>query len=69
MRPGFFKKLLISTLVSSCLPASSAFSESANRQQEISAVIDRAIRPVMQEYKIPGMAVAVTINEIGRAHV
>ncbi|MFK4444802.1 beta-lactamase class C [Caballeronia udeis] len=62
MRPGFFKKLLISTLVSSCLPASSAFSESANRQQEISAVIDRAIRPVMQEYKIPGMAVAVTIN-------
>jgi beta-lactamase class C len=62
MRTGFFKKLLISTLVSSFFLASSTFAEGTNKQQEISAVIDSAIRPLMEEYRIPGMAVAVTIN-------
>jgi len=66
MRFGFFKKLLISILMSSCLLASSTFAEGENKQKEISAVVDGVIRPLMQEYRIPGMAIAVIVN--GESH-
>ena len=62
MRCGFFKRLLISTLVSSCFIASSTYGESNDKRKEISGVMDSVIRPLMQEYRIPGMAVAVIVN-------
>jgi beta-lactamase class C len=62
MRCGFFKRLLISTLVSSCFIASSTYAESNDRRKEIAGVMDSVIRPLMQEYRIPGMAVAVIVN-------
>jgi beta-lactamase class C len=62
MRCGFFKRLLISTLVSSCFIASSTYGESNDKRKELSGVMDSVIRPLMQEYRIPGMAVAVIVN-------
>jgi beta-lactamase class C len=62
MRSGFLKKLLISTLMSSCFLAFNTFAEGENKQKEISGVIDGAIRPLMREYRIPGMAIAVIVN-------
>ncbi|MEA3095249.1 MAG: beta-lactamase class [Caballeronia sp.] len=62
MRCGFFKRLLIATLVSSCFIASSTYGESNDKRKEISGVMDSVIRPLMQEYRIPGMAVAVIVN-------
>ena len=62
MRRGFSKRLLIATLVSSCFIASSTYGESNDKRKEISGVMDSVIRPLMQEYRIPGMAVAVIVN-------
>jgi beta-lactamase class C len=62
MRCGFFKSLLFSTLVSSCFIASSTYGESNDKRKEITGVMDSVIRPLMQEYRIPGMAVAVIVN-------
>ena len=62
MRCGIFKSLLFSTLMSSCLIASSTYGESNDKQEEISRVMDSVIRPLMQEYEIPGMAVAVIVD-------
>ena len=41
--------------------ASNALAEGGDRAQ-IAAVVDKAIRPVMHEYKVPGIAVAVTVD-------
>jgi beta-lactamase class C len=62
MRHRFFKRLLISSLVSSCFIASSIYGESNDKRKEIGAVMDSVIRPLMQQYQIPGMAVAVIVN-------
>jgi beta-lactamase class C len=62
MRCGFLKSLLVFTLMSSCFIASSTYGESNTKQKEISGVMDRVIRPLMREYRIPGMAVAVIVN-------
>jgi len=62
MRRGFFKSLLISTLVSSCFIASTTYGESTSKQNDISGVMDSVIRPLMEKYRIPGMAVAVIVN-------
>ena len=62
MRCSFFKSLLISTLVSSCFIASSTYGESNNKRKDISGVMDSVIRPLMQEYRIPGMAIAVIVD-------
>jgi beta-lactamase class C len=62
MRCGFFKSLLVSTLMSSCFIASSTYGESNNKRKEISGVMDNVVRPLMQEYRIPGMAIAVIVN-------
>ena len=62
MRCSFFKSLLISTLVSSCFIASSTYGESNNKRKDISGVMDSVIRPLMQQYRIPGMAIAVIVD-------
>ncbi len=53
-------KLGLSTAILAAL-ASSAFAESGDRAQ-IAAAVDKAIRPIMREHKVPGMAVAVTVD-------
>jgi beta-lactamase class C len=62
MRSDIFRKLLISTLMSSCFFAPRTFAGDENTQKEISDMIADVIRPLMREYRIPGMAVAVTVN-------
>lgn len=66
MRSVFFNKLLISTLMSSCVLASNTFAEGEIKHKEISGVVDGVIRPLMQKYEIPGMAIAVIVN--GESH-
>lgn len=41
-------------------------SHAADNPGKISAAVDRAVRPLMQEYGVPGIAVAVTVD--GRQH-
>ena len=53
-------KLGLPTAILAAL-ASSAFAESGDRAQ-IAAAVDKAIRPIMREHKVPGMAVAVTVD-------
>ncbi|MGE6780958.1 class C beta-lactamase [Ensifer adhaerens] len=53
-------KLGLPTVMLAAL-ASSAFAESGDRAQ-IAAAVDKAIRPIMREHKVPGMAVAVTVD-------
>jgi Beta-lactamase len=48
--------------MSSCFFAPRTFAGDENTQKEISDVIADVIRPLMREYRIPGMAVAVTVN-------
>jgi beta-lactamase class C len=56
---------MAAAMLSSCfLPLASRADDDSTR---IRAIVDRAIRPVMAEYDVPGMAVAVTIN--GQPHV
>src|SRR5690606_12190056 len=47
-------------VVLSCL--SPAASQAADDGRKISAAVDRAVRPLMKEYNVPGMAVAVTVD-------
>ncbi len=53
-------KLGLSTAILATL-ASSAFAEGGERAQ-IAAAVDKAIRPIMRKHKVPGMAVAVTVE-------
>jgi beta-lactamase class C len=62
MRSDIFRKLLISALMYSCFFAPRTFAGDENTQKEISDVIADVIRPLMREYRIPGIAVAVTVN-------
>ncbi|MEP9379601.1 class C beta-lactamase [Aquabacter sp. CN5-332] len=51
-------------LISSCLLASTV--RAAEDPGRIAAAVDQAVRPLMKEYGVPGIAVAVTIE--GRQH-
>jgi beta-lactamase class C len=62
MHFDILKNLLVSILISSCVFTSRTFAGDENSQKEISSVIDGVIRPLMREYRIPGMAIAVTVN-------
>jgi beta-lactamase class C len=62
MRSDILKKILISIFISSCVYASRTFARDENTQNDISSMIDSVIRPLMREYRIPGMAIAVTVN-------
>jgi beta-lactamase class C len=47
-------------VISSCLlPLAS---QAADRADRIAATVDRAFRPLMQQYDVPGMAVALTVD-------
>ncbi|MBK5566909.1 class C beta-lactamase [Ensifer sp. SSB1] len=41
--------------------ATTAFAEN-DEQARITAAVDKAIEPIMREYKVPGVAIAVTVN-------
>ncbi|MBZ7920296.1 beta-lactamase [Ensifer adhaerens] len=41
--------------------ATTAFAEN-DEQARITAAVDKAIKPIMREYKVPGVAIAVTVN-------
>jgi beta-lactamase class C len=47
------KRLALALAVSSCLSAHAA---------DLRGVVDQAIQPLMAEYDVPGVAVAVTVN-------
>lgn len=49
-------------LIFSCLLATSCFASDHIDQPKIKSAVDNAINPLMQQYDIPGMAVAVAIN-------
>ncbi len=51
-------------IISSCLLPGAA--EAADGAERISAAVDEAIGPLMSDYKVPGMAVAVTVR--GQRH-
>lgn len=53
-------KLGLATAILSSLTAT-AFAE-GNEQARIAAAVDKAIRPIMREHKVPGMAIAVTVD-------
>ena len=60
---GIFAKLSFAGLISACAFAGNALAgDGAARQKEIAGVIDSAIAPLLKQYAIPGMAVAVTLN-------
>jgi beta-lactamase class C len=62
MRSDISKKILILLLTCSCLFSSTTFAGDKNIQQEIASVANDVIRPLMQEYQIPGMAIGITVN-------
>jgi beta-lactamase class C len=62
MHSGIFKKFLFSISMSACFFTSGTYAKDQYDQGKITNVIDGAIRPLMQEYRIPGMAIAVTVN-------
>ena len=47
-------------LIASCLFPTGILA--ANSRSDITAAVDRAFRPLLQEYDVPGIAVAVTVN-------
>jgi beta-lactamase class C len=58
--PRFTSRMAIA-LISSCfvpLPSSAA-----DDAAQVRAIVDAAIRPLMAEYDVPGMAIAVTVND------
>lgn len=55
-----FVSCITATLVASCFAPLS--SHAANNDAHIRAIVDKAIGPIMAEYKVPGMAVAVTVD-------
>lgn len=59
IRPKLIRRLAIA-FISTCLVPDT--SRAAVDPAKIQAIVDKAIRPVMAEYDVPGMAVAITIN-------
>ncbi len=60
-----FKTFLLSILFISlfaCGPAKKVPGNGSDAQNKIQDKIDAAVRPVMQEYNVPGMAIAVSID-------
>jgi beta-lactamase class C len=50
-------------LATTILVSSAATAFAANEEKaRISAAADKAVRPIMREHKVPGMAIAVTVN-------
>jgi hypothetical protein len=47
-------------LISSCLLPTTV--RAADSSSKITAVVDRAFRPLLEEHDVPGMAVAVTVD-------
>ncbi|MEP6829346.1 MAG: serine hydrolase, partial [Rhizomicrobium sp.] len=52
-------RILMATLLAACV---STAGHAADDKARIKAVIDAAVRPMMEKYNIPGMAVGVTAN-------
>ena len=62
MRSRFISNLFMAAaFCTGCLGAAAATTNDA-RQRQMSAVVEQAIAPLMQQYAIPGMAVALTID-------
>jgi beta-lactamase class C len=59
-------KILLPTLVFAMAANSHAAAAAADKASNIDLVVDRAIKPLMQQYGIQGMAIGITIN--GRAY-
>lgn len=57
--PKLISRIAIAVISSCFVPLTSWAADDA---AQIRAIVDTAIRPVMAEYDVPGMAVAVTIN-------
>ncbi|MFB9242406.1 class C beta-lactamase [Massilia antarctica] len=64
LSPNRTKRIAIAIVASCFAPLNS---HAADSDARIRAIVDKAIRPIMAEYKVPGMAVAVTVD--GQAHV
>ncbi len=57
--PKLSSRIAIAIISSCCLPFTS---QAADDTAKIRAIVDTAIRPLMAEYDVPGMAVAVTVD-------
>ncbi len=57
--PKLSSRIAIAVVSSCCLPFTS---QAADDTAKIRAIVDTAIRPLMAEYDVPGMAVAVTVD-------
>nr|WP_248287315.1 class C beta-lactamase [Massilia antarctica] len=64
LSPNRTKSIAIAIAASCFAPINS---HAADSDARIRAIVDKAIRPLMAEYKVPGMAVAVTLD--GQPHV
>lgn len=53
-------------LVCTCLLTTSSCVANSRSQREIDEIVNHAVQPIMQEYRIPGMAIAVTVD--GQRH-
>jgi beta-lactamase class C len=62
MTPAFSRRLATAIVFTALVTPGARASDSAG----LRAIVDKAIRPVMAKYDVPGMAVGVTIN--GRAY-
>ena len=64
LSPNRTKSIAIAIVASCFAPINS---HAADSDARIRAIVDKAIRPLMAQYKVPGMAVAVTLD--GQPHV
>ncbi|WP_404809922.1 class C beta-lactamase [Microvirga lenta] len=62
LRPLFAPRLAAALLACSWCTLSSALAADADLDAKVRRIVDEAVKPVIEQYGIPGMAVAVTVD-------
>ena len=62
MLSRFYRKLAAALFISTLCSLSHAFAASTEQDAKVRQVIDEAVKPVIAQYGLPGMAVGVTID-------
>ncbi|TIS05807.1 MAG: class C beta-lactamase, partial [Mesorhizobium sp.] len=55
-------RFTIAAVVLACAPGSLSGARAADQDAKIRQLVDEAVKPVIAQYDIPGMAVAVSVN-------